>query len=189
MVSLVRIAVVAGLLGLSLPLMASSAHTLNFGHAAPAAQATRTVELTLGDMFFQDKAIQVKAGETVRFVLVNKGQLLHEFNLGDAAMHAEHQKEMLAMQQGGMLSPTGMSHEAMSHEAMDHGSMGHDSMMQGAMNNDKPMKHDAPNSVLVEPGKTAELTWTFSKASDLEFACNILGHYQAGMVGKINIVD
>lgn len=184
MVSLVRIAVIAGLLGLSLPLMASSAHTLSFGHAAPAAQATRTVELTLGDMFFEHKAIQVKAGETVRFVLVNKGRLLHEFNLGDAAMHAEHQKEMLAMQQGGMLSPTGMSHEAMNHEVMDHGSM-----MQGAMNNHKPMKHDAPNSVLVEPGKTAELTWTFSKAVDLEFACNIPGHYQAGMVGKINIVD
>ncbi|MDY7565409.1 cupredoxin family protein [Pseudomonas sp. RTC3] len=179
MVSLVRIAVIAGLLGLSLPLMASSAHTLSFGHAAPASQATRTVELTLGDMFFEDKTIQVKAGETVRFVLVNKGQLLHEFNLGDAAMRAEHQKEMLAMQQGGMLSPTGMSHEA-----MDHGSM-----MQGAMSNDKPMKHDAPNSVLVEPGKTAELTWTFSKASNLEFACNIPGHYQAGMVGKINVVD
>jgi uncharacterized cupredoxin-like copper-binding protein len=49
------------------------------------------------------------------------------------------------------------------------------------------MKHDDPNSVLVEPGKTAELTWTFTKASGLEFACNIPGHYQAGMVGKLNV--
>lgn len=169
MVSLVRLVVAAGLLGLSLPLMASSAHTLSFGHAAPAAQATRTVELTLGDMFFEPKAVQVKAGETVRFVLVNKGKLLHEFNLGDAAMHASHQKEMLAMQQHGMLMPTGMDH--------------------GAMSGSKAMKHDDPNSVMVDPGKTAELTWTFSKASNLEFACNIPGHYQAGMVGKINIVD
>lgn len=169
MVSLVRLVVAAGLLGLSLPLMASSAHTLSFGHAAPAAQATRTVELTLGDMFFEPKAVQVKTGETVRFVLVNKGKLLHEFNLGDAAMHARHQKEMLAMQQNGMLMPTGMDH--------------------GAMSGSTPMKHDDPNSVMVEPGKTAELTWTFSKASNLEFACNIPGHYQAGMVGKINIVD
>ena len=169
MVSLVRLVVAAGSLLLSLPLMASSAHTLSFGHAAPAAQATRTVELTLGDMFFEPKAVQVKAGETVRFVLVNKGKLLHEFNLGDAAMHASHQKEMLAMQQSGMLMPTGMDH--------------------GAMSSSTRMAHDDPNSVMVEPGKTAELTWTFSKASDLEFACNIPGHYQAGMVGKINIVD
>lgn len=169
MVSLVRLVVVVGLLGLSLPLMASSAHTLSFGHAAPAAQATRTVELTLGDMFFEPKAVQVKAGETVRFVLVNKGKLLHEFNLGDAAMHARHQKEMLAMQQSGMRMPTGMDH--------------------GAMSGSTLMQHDDPNSVMVEPGKTAELTWTFSKVSNLEFACNIPGHYQAGMVGKINIVD
>jgi uncharacterized cupredoxin-like copper-binding protein len=42
----------------------------------------------MNDMSFTPKAIEVKAGETVRFVLVNKGQLLHEFNLGDAAMHA-----------------------------------------------------------------------------------------------------
>ena len=71
-----------------------------------------------------------------------------------------------------MMSATGMG--KMDHSAMGHGEMG-------------GMKHDDPNSVLVEPGKTAELTWTFSKATGLEFACNIPGHYQAGMVGKINV--
>jgi uncharacterized cupredoxin-like copper-binding protein len=158
-------------LGISSPLLAAPGNHLEFGHAAPAAQATRTVELTLGDMYFEPKALQVKAGETVRFVLVNKGQLLHEFNLGDAAMHAEHQQEMLKMQQSGMLTPTGMNHAG-----MDHGDM-------------SGMKHDDPNSVLVEPGKTAELTWTFAKAGNLEFACNIPGHYQAGMVGKLAITE
>ena len=49
------------------------------------------------------------------------------------------------------------------------------------------MKHDDPNSVLVEPGKSAELTWTFAKATRLEFACNIPGHYQAGMVGQLTV--
>lgn len=170
MISLIRTAVVSGLLGLSLPLMASSGHGYAFGHASPAAQATRTIEVTLGDMYFKPDSLQVKAGETVHIVLTNKGQLLHEFNLGDAAMHAQHQQEMLKMQQSGMLQPTGMNHAAMD--------MGH-----GAM------KHDDPNSVLVEPGKTAELTWTFSRVSDLQFACNIPGHYQAGMVGKVEIVD
>ena len=43
-------------------------------------------------MYFKPRVIEVKAGETVRFVLKNEGKLLHEFNLGDAAMHAEHQK-------------------------------------------------------------------------------------------------
>lgn len=66
---------------------------------------------------------------------------------------------------------------------MDHGSIPgteHSSHGHG-------MKHDDPNSVLVEPGKTAELTWTFTKATNLEFACNIPGHHQAGMVGKLTV--
>lgn len=163
---------VACLLALSSPAWASSAHTYDFGQPAPAAKADRSVEVVMGDMSFTPKAIDIKAGETVRFVLLNKGQLLHEFNLGDAAMHAKHQQEMLKMQQSGMLTPTGM-------KEMDHGSMA--GMDHGMM------KHDDPNSVLVEPGKTAELTWTFTKATSLEFACNIPGHYQAGMVGKLTV--
>jgi len=165
----------ACLLASSSPVSATPAHTFAFGQPAAASQAMRTIEIVMGDMNFDPKAIQVKAGETVRFVLVNKGQLLHEFNLGDAAMHASHQREMLQMQQSGMLTPTRM--KEMSHDmaGMDHAAMGHG------------MQHDDPNSVLVEPGKTAELTWTFSKAAALEFACNIPGHYQAGMVGKLTV--
>ena len=170
-----RLALAACTLLLSAPLWAASGHHYDFGQPAPAAQATRSVEVVMGDLSFTPKAIDIKAGETVRFVLVNKGQLLHEFNLGDAAMHAAHQQEMAKMQQSGMLTPTGMKemdHSAMA--GMDHGD-GHG------------MKHDDPNSVLVEPGKTAELTWTFTQATSLEFACNIPGHYQAGMVGKLTV--
>ncbi|MNR00481.1 plastocyanin [compost metagenome] len=161
----------ACLLTLGSPVWASPAHTFDFGQPAPAAKATRSVEVVMGDMSFTPKAIEIKAGETVRFVLVNKDKLLHEFNLGDAAMHARHQQEMLQMQQSGMLTPTGM-------KEMDHGSM---------PGMDHAMKHDDPNSVLVEPGKTAELTWIFTKATSLEFACNIPGHYQAGMVGQLTV--
>ncbi|WP_095052074.1 plastocyanin/azurin family copper-binding protein [Pseudomonas sp. Irchel s3b2] len=171
-----RLVLAACLLTLSVGLEASPVQSYDFGQSASAARATRSVEVVMGDMSFNPKAIEIKAGETVRFVLVNKGQLLHEFNLGDAAMHARHQQEMLQMQQSGMLMPTGM-------KTMDHGSMagmGHSSGGHG-------MKHDDPNSVLVEPGKTAELTWTFTKATHLEFACNVPGHYQAGMVGKLTV--
>ena len=160
------------LLALSFDALADTAHTFAFGQPAAADKATRTVEVVLQDISFSPKALDVKAGETVRFVLVNKGQLLHEFNLGDAAMHAEHQKEMLKMQASGMLIATGMG-------KMDHSAMGHGDMAG--------MRHDDPNSVLVEPGKTAELTWTFTKATGLEFACNIPGHYQAGMVGTLTV--
>ncbi|MDP9525499.1 copper-resistant cuproprotein CopI [Pseudomonas protegens] len=171
-----RSILVGCLMLLSAPLWASPTASYDFGQPAPAAKASRSVEVVMGDMSFNPKALEIKAGETVRFVLINKGQLLHEFNLGNAAMHAEHQQEMLKMQQSGMLTPTGM-------QAMDHGAMGHGSMA----GMDHGMRHDDPNSVLVEPGKQAELTWTFSKSGSLEFACNIPGHYQAGMVGKLTV--
>lgn len=162
--------IIAGALALSsLPVLAAPGHEYAFGQPATAAQATRTVEVVMGDMYFEPRALEVKAGETVRFVLVNNGQVAHEFNLGDAAMHARHQQQMLAMQ--GQMDPS----------AMEHGAMDHSAMAQGGM------QHDEPNMVMVAPGKRAELTWTFSQTTPIEFACNVPGHYQAGMVGKLTI--
>ena len=31
-----------------------------------------------------------------------------------------------------------------------------------------------------------ELVWKFTSATDLEFACNVPGHYDAGMMGEID---
>ncbi|WP_260960942.1 cupredoxin domain-containing protein [Pseudomonas citri] len=186
-----RLILAACALVLSTPSWASPGH-FDFGAPAPAAKASRSINVVMGDMTFDPGALDIKAGETVRFVLINKGQLLHEFNLGNAAMHAEHQQEMLKMQQSGQLTPTamkqGMGPGAMDHDAMgagsvDHAAMGHASKDQGHAG----MRHDDPNSVLVEPGKTAELTWTFTKATRLEFACNVPGHYQAGMKGELTV--
>src|ERR1700712_1296501 len=126
--TMTRLFAIALVLGASLSAQASPGEHFAFGHPADAAQATRTVEVTLGDIYFEPKSLEVKKGETVRFVLVNKGRLLHEFNLGDAAMHAAHQQEMQKMVASGMLNSTGMNHNAMA--GMDHGDMG--------------MKHDDP---------------------------------------------
>lgn len=134
----------------------------------------RTIEVRMGDIFFEPKVMEIKAGETVRFVLQNEGSLLHEFNLGNAASHAAHQKEMAAMFQNGTLSPTA-AHEMSN---MDHAMGG--MKMAG-------MEHDDPNSVLVGPGAREELIWTFFETTDLEFACNVPGHYQSGMVGKMRV--
>ena len=45
--------------------------------------------------------------------------------------------------------------------------------------------HDEPNSLLLEPGKSGEIVWTFPKHAELQFACNVPGHYGAGMHGEI----
>jgi uncharacterized cupredoxin-like copper-binding protein len=49
------------------------------------------------------------------------------------------------------------------------------------------MEHDEPYQVHVAPGKTGEMVWTFNRAGNFDFACLMAGHYQAGMVGKINV--
>jgi len=143
----------------------------NIGQAGIAAKAARTVEVTLKDNYFDTEAVTVKAGETIHFVLKNEGALLHEFNIGTSHMHEGHQTEMLKMMQHGMMTMTGMNQDM---AGMDHGSMPD---MDG-------MAHNDPNSVLINPGETKELTWTFSGDAELEFACNMPGHYQAGMVGE-----
>jgi len=47
------------------------------------------------------------------------------------------------------------------------------------------MEHHDPNAKSVEPGKTAEMIWRFSKSGTLEFACLIPGHREAGMHGVV----
>ncbi len=48
--------------------------------------------------------------------------------------------------------------------------------------------HDMPaNAVHVGPGETRELTWTFTRAGKLQFACNYPGHADLGMEGDITV--
>lgn len=143
------------------------------GTPGKAADVTRTITVVMSDILFDKHEIDTRPGETVRFILKNTGGILHEFNIGSPQNHAKHQKEMMQMMEMGMLTPTGFDAAKMN---MSHGGKGH-----GAM------KHDDPNSVLVAPGKTTELIWKFGKSTDLEFACNIPGHYQAGMVGRFKV--
>ena len=44
-----------------------------------------------------------------------------------------------------------------------------------------------PNAKSVDPGKTAEMVWRFTKAGTFEFACLIPGHREAGMHGVVNV--
>jgi len=49
------------------------------------------------------------------------------------------------------------------------------------------MEHADPNQLAVDPGKTGELLWQFTKPGTFDFACLQPGHYEAGMHGKIAV--
>lgn len=49
------------------------------------------------------------------------------------------------------------------------------------------MAHDEPYMAHVKAGQRSEITWTFNRPGDFEFACLIAGHFQAGMRGTIRV--
>lgn len=49
------------------------------------------------------------------------------------------------------------------------------------------MEHADENMVSVDPRKTGEMVWQFTKAGTFDFACLQPGHFEAGMKGKITV--
>ncbi|MDW6004240.1 copper-resistant cuproprotein CopI [Vibrio mangrovi] len=48
-------------------------------------------------------------------------------------------------------------------------------------------QHDSGSTVTVAPGKAKQLIWHFHGERNVEFACNIPGHAEAGMIKKIKL--
>ncbi|QDL53447.1 cupredoxin domain-containing protein [Rhodoferax aquaticus] len=67
----------------------------SMGVAGKAQDISRTIHVDMSDaMRFTPSAIQVKQGETIRFVIKNSGQLSHEFVLGSTQDLADHYELM-----------------------------------------------------------------------------------------------
>ncbi|WP_193174008.1 cupredoxin domain-containing protein [Nisaea nitritireducens] len=146
-------------------------HKPNTGQPGDAAKVSRTIEITMYDNYYEPQSLDIKEGETVRFVIRNAGEFVHEFNIATAAMHEAHRPEMMMMVEHGVLEPDRINYDAA--KAMQ-ASMGHGMHKEG-------------NSVLLEPGKSGEVIWTFPDTGELEFACNVPGHYETGMHGPVKL--
>ena len=78
--------------------MEAEAHDATAGKAGDPAKVNRVVEISMGDdMRFVPDTIQVKAGETIRFLIRNHGALTHEMVIGSLAELKEHADMMLKM--------------------------------------------------------------------------------------------
>ena len=66
-----------------------------YGKPGDAARVKRSIEVVMSDdMRFTPANIQVKRGETVRFLVRNAGQIRHEFSLGTKQELEEHYEQM-----------------------------------------------------------------------------------------------
>ena len=129
----------------------------------------RVVNIKMYDNYYEPNVVKIKKGETIKFIIENLGELVHEYNIGTKEMHIKHQPEMQKL----------IDHEIILGDKIDRIKMKKMSKM------DHSLGHSHANSVMLEPKKTGELIWKFSKDIKLEMACNIPGHYETGMVGNL----
>ena len=120
------------------------------GMPAKTGDATKTITVDLLDtMKFNFSYLDdIKKGDIVKFVVMNKGKITHEFGIGSIEEQTAHRKMMQSM---------------------------------------PGMKHEDGATVSVEPGKSKEIVWQFMGDSTVQFACNVPGHFEAGMHAVVEL--
>lgn len=121
------------------------------GMPAKGARPNKVVYVMLSDdmkIMFK-KEVKIESNDVVQFVVMNTGEMDHEFTIGSKMEQQKHREMMKSM--GG----------------------GH--------------AHDSGSSVTVKPGQAKQLLWHFRGDKNVEFACNIPGHAEAGMVKRTTL--
>ena len=99
---------------------------------------TKVITVKMFDNYYDPNQITVKKGETVKFIVKNMGELVHELNIATKEMHIQHQPEMAKM----------VEHEILLADKIDKKKMKEMAKM------DHSMAHKHANSVLLEPSDT-----------------------------------
>ena len=144
---------------------------MKIGTKGKESEVSRTIKVIMYDNYYEPSSFQIKSGETIKFEVENAGMLVHEFNIANKMMHMKHQPEMMKMVENEILLADSIDKEKMKKMAKM----------------DKAMAHSHSNSVLLEPKQKGEIIWKFDNAVNIEVACNVPGHYQVGMIAKVDI--
>ena len=118
--------------------------------AEKGAKANKTVTVHMMDtMKFNFSGLKgIEEGDIVKFIVMNKGKIPHEFGIGSVEEQVAHRNMMKSM---------------------------------------PGMKHEDGSTVSVEPGKSKELVWQFIGDATAQFACNVPGHFEAGMHAEVEL--
>ena len=144
---------------------------MKIGSLGKESEVSRVIKVIMYDNYYEPSSFQINAGETIKFEVENAGELVHEFNIANKMMHIKHQPEMEKM----------VENEILFADSIDKDKMNKMAKM------DKSMGHSHSNSVLLEPKQKGDVIWKFDNAVNIEIACNVPGHYQVGMIAKVNI--
>ena len=158
------------LLFILIPSISFAASMSMIGEKGNPAEVVKVIKVKMYDNYYEPSEFKIKKNQTIKFIVYNYGEFVHEFNIATKEMHLKHQSEMMKM----------VENEILLADRIDKKKMNEFSKK------DSSMSHSHSNSVLIEPNKSAEIIWKFNTEAELEAACNVPGHYEVGMVAKIN---
>ena len=149
----------------------SIAGTMNMiGEKGDPTEVSKVIIVKMYDNYYEPSKFEIKKNQTIKFIVYNYGKFVHEFNIATRQMHLKHQSEMMKMVENEILLVDRIDKEK----------------MKKLSKKDHSMSHSHSNSVLLEPNQSAEIIWKFNTEAELEAACNVPGHFEAGMIAKIN---
>ena len=158
------------LLFILIPSISFAASMSMIGEKGDPTKVVRVIKVKMYDNYYEPSEFKIKKNQTIKFVVFNHGEFVHEFNIATKEMHLKHQTEMMMM----------VENEILLADRIDK------KKMKELSKKNQSMKHSHSNSVLIEPNKSAEIIWKFNTEAELEAACNVPGHYEVGMIAKIN---
>ena len=140
------------------------------GEKGDPVEVSKVITVKMYDNYYEPNKFEIKKNQTIKFIVYNYGELVHEFNIATKVMHLKHQPEMMKMVENEILLVNRIDKKKMKELAKK----------------DHSMSHSHSNSVLLEPNQSGEIIWKFNTNTDIEIACNVPGHYEAGMIAKID---
>ena len=158
------------LLFILIPSISIAASISMIGEKGDPTEVDRVIKVKMYDNYYEPSEFNIKKNQTIKFIVYNYGELVHEFNIATKEMHIKHQPEMAKI----------VENEILLADSIDK------KKMKELSKKDHSMSHSHSNSVLLEPNDSAEIIWKFNTEAKLEAACNIPGHYETGMIAKIN---
>ena len=158
------------LLFILIPSISIAASMNMIGEKGNSADVSKVITVKMYDNYYEPSKFEIKKNQTIKFIVYNYGEFVHEFNIATKKMHLKHQPEMMKMVENEILLANRIDKKK----------------MKELSKKDHSMSHSHSNSVLLEPNQRGEIIWKFNTEAELEAACNVPGHYEAGMIAKIN---
>merc|ERR1712070_77950 len=86
---------------------------MKIGSLGKSEEVDRTIKVIMYDNYYEPSNFNIKSGETIKFEVVNAGELVHEFNIANSMMHKKHQPEMEKMVENEILLVDSIDREKM----------------------------------------------------------------------------